>query len=272
MNIERSCPICGEDAAESRAGIAAPPWNLASCRRCRFVYLRNPPEYETLERDFSWDKTFQEERARRATKRSRLERSFRAGLARARGLAQTVARRDKLKRLCSRYLRPGPVLDLGCSRGYNAFALPPGAIPLGIEIAPALAAEARDRLATFGGRVIQASVLKGLAGLEPSSCSGAIAKSYLEHEIRPREVLGDLARVLENGAPLILKVPNYGSWLRSARGAAWSGYRFPDHVNYFTPASLERLLEGSGFTVVRFGIGDRLPTSDNMWCVARKAN
>ena len=69
-----------------------------------------------------------------------------------------------------------------------------------------------------------------------------------------------------------MKLPNFSSWLRVARGAAWSGYRFPDHVNYFTPASLARLLMETGFKVVRFGIPDRLPTSDSMWCVARKTD
>jgi hypothetical protein len=42
-------------------------------------------------------------------------------------------------------------------------------------------------------------------------------------------------------------------------------------VNYFTPASLTRMLEGAGFEVARFGFRDRLVTSDNMWCVARRA-
>ena len=272
MNVERDCPICGDTAADPRSGIAGPPWRLARCRRCRFLYLRNPPDYETLAQDFSWDKTFTQETERRRTGRSGFERSVRAGLARAKAFVQAATRRDKLKRLCADFVRPGRVLDLGCSRGYNACALPSGAIPLGIEIAPALAAESQARFASLGGRVIQGSVLKGLAELGDSSCHGAIAKSYLEHEIRPREVLQELRRVLQSGAPLILKVPNYSSWLRSARGAAWSGYRFPDHVNYFTPASLERLLEESGFRVARFGILDRLPTSDNMWCVALKSD
>ncbi len=43
-------------------------------------------------------------------------------------------------------------------------------------------------------------------------------------------------------------------------------------MNYFTPASLERLLEESGFRIARFGFLDRLPTSDNMWCVALKSD
>lgn len=68
---------------------------------------------------------------------------------------------------------------------------------------------------------------------------------------------------------MILKLPNYASWNRMIRGKRWCGYRFPDHVNYFTPRALRRILELNGFEVAWFRWRDRLPTSDNMWCVAR---
>ncbi len=269
----RRCPLCDADAADAllEAPIEAePPWRLARCPRCGFVFLQNPPDYAALAHDFAWDKTFFEERERRLRRQSPVEKILRRGLAAIGRLARALMRRNKLKTLCARYLRGGRVLDLGCSRGWNAESLPDDVLPLGIEISPALAAEAENRFGPRGGRVIRAPVLEGLGQLPDGSCRGAIAKSYLEHEIRPREVLAELGRVLEADAPVILKVPNYASWLRLARRARWSGYRFPDHVNYFTPASLTRMLEEAGLEVERFGLRDRPVTSDNMWCVARK--
>jgi hypothetical protein len=94
--------------------------------------------------------------------------------------------------------------------------------------------------------------------------------SYLEHEPNPRAVLEAGARVMKPGARLIVKVPNYASWNRAVRGARWCGLRFPDHVNYFTPGLLVRLLRESGFGIVRFDWRDRLPTSDSMWLVGEK--
>lgn len=272
MNIHRPCPVCGTNAANSPTlhGIADPPWNLKYCRQCKFVFLENPPILEILVETYSWDKTFEEERKRRRKEQSPIGRFFCRCLDWTRATVKALTKRDKLKSLCSTYFRGGTILDLGCDTGYNADAMPPTAIPLGIEISPALAEKARRRFEEQGGRVIVSSVLEGLGQIEDCSCSGAIAKSYFEHEIWPREVLLQLRRVLQDGAHLIVKVPNYASWLRRLLGARWSGYRFPDHVNYFTPASLERLLEETGFAVTRLRIADKMPTSDNMWCVAEK--
>jgi hypothetical protein len=77
--------------------------------------------------------------------------------------------------------------------------------------------------------------------------------------------------VLRPDGRLILKMPNYASVNRRVRGARWCGYRFPDHVNYFTPASLQAMVRAAGLEVVRMRAVDRLPTSDNMWLVAGRS-
>jgi len=95
-------------------------------------------------------------------------------------------------------------------------------------------------------------------------------KSYLEHETAPREVLMASRRVMRPGAALIVKVPNFASWNRWLRQGRWCGFRYPDHVNYFTPESLLALLKSTGFGIERFQLRDRWPLSDNQWIVARK--
>jgi len=66
-------------------------------------------------------------------------------------------------------------------------------------------------------------------------------------------------------------VPNYACWNRRLQGAGWPGFRFPEHVNYFTPTTIRQLIDRAGLQVARFNLLDRLPTSDNLWLVARKA-
>lgn len=88
--------------------------------------------------------------------------------------------------------------------------------------------------------------------------------------MNPKPVLGELHRVLKPGGVAIIKVPNYGSINRRVMGAKWCGFRFPDHLNYFTPASLTAMVRDCGYRVRRFGILDRMPTSDNMWMIAEK--
>jgi hypothetical protein len=67
-----------------------------------------------------------------------------------------------------------------------------------------------------------------------------------------------------------VKTPNFASLNRRAMGMRWSGFRFPDHVNYFTPATLSEIARRTGFRA-QYGWGDRNPTSDSLWGVLRAA-
>ena len=75
------------------------------------------------------------------------------------------------------------------------------------------------------------------------------------------------ARTLRAGGRVIVKVPNYASWNRRLRGTRWCGYRWPDHVNYFTPATLAAAARAAGLEVVRMNAFDRLPISDSLYAV-----
>jgi hypothetical protein len=68
----------------------------------------------------------------------------------------------------------------------------------------------------------------------------------------------------------VIKVPNYGSLNRIVMGRRWCGFRYPDHLNYFTPATLRRMAAKAGLDA-HFGATGKLPTSDNMWAVLTKA-
>ena len=99
--------------------------------------------------------------------------------------------------------------------------------------------------------------------------SGAILRSYLEHEHEPFEVLKNLKFTLKNDACVIIKVPNYDSVNRKIRKEKWCGFHFPDHVNQFTPKTLLKMVKDTNYEVLKFNFLDYLPTSDNMWMVVR---
>ena len=52
-------------------------------------------------------------------------------------------------------------------------------------------------------------------------------------------------------------------------GRKWCGFRYPDYLNYFTPASLRRMAEKCGYSV-KSAFSQRLPTSDNMYAILKK--
>jgi len=94
--------------------------------------------------------------------------------------------------------------------------------------------------------------------------------SFLEHECRPLSLLKQLHPILKSKGVIILKVPNFACWNRIIRGRKWCGFRYPDHVNYFTPRTLRRLAQEAGFTVSRQNYLDKFPLSDNMYAVLTK--
>ena len=256
----RACPICARDNRDQPAHpYSQAPWELKVCAGCGLLYLVNPPGPEALKQDFAWEKTWAQERNRRKGLASSISRGLKA-------LFQT----DKLSDYVRRYVGSGRVLDVGCSDGWQLERLPSQFVPFGIEISDELARRAQERFSARGGRVIHADAVSALAQWEPGFFDGVVMSSYLEHEPSPRPLLEAALRAMRPGASLIVKVPNLASWNRAARGPRWCGYRFPDHVNYFTPALLVRLLKESGYDIRRFGPLDHIPTSDNMWLIAAR--
>ena len=264
----RSCPICGRDnQPQPLLAYSLPPWELKRCLGCGLVHLVNPPAYASLEDEFAWENTWAKEDEKRRLRNPALYHLGR-GL---QAIPRRLFRRDKLGAWIRRFVAPGPVLDVGCGGGVVLAALPAHFIPFGIEVSKRLAQVAQSRFAPRGGRVLQGDALSVMQQFAAESFSGVIMSSYLEHEVDPRRALVSARALMRPQARLIVKVPNFGSWNRLVRRTRWCGFRYPDHVNYFTPPLLARLLRESGFRIVRFGLADCFPTSDNMWAVAERA-
>jgi len=228
------------------------------------VYLENPVEYSALAGEMAWEKTYTAEAEARRRRNPALYRAARV----PKSMWQRLVRRDKLVSWARLYLAAGPVLDVGCAGGHTLERLPSQFVPYGIEISTELSRLAQQRLAPRGGRVVQGDALTALCQFDAGFFTGVIMTSFLEHEPEPRPVLTAAARVMRADSCLIVKVPNFASWNRTLRGTRWCGFRFPEHVNYFTPPVLRLLVSGSGLQVLRFNLSDRFPTSDSMWLVA----
>jgi len=211
---------------------------------------------------FAWEKTSVAEEARRVASRP-----VRKNLSTALGmLRKKVLKRDKLLSLTSK-MKSGPCLDLGCGNGSVLSRLPYRLIPYGIEISPALARAANSIAARRGGFVLTTNGIEGLDYFASRFFSGALLSAFLDHEIYPRRLLLELKRTLQPGAIVIIKVTNFESINRVVLGKEWCGFRYPDHVNYFTPWTLSYLAARCGYSVLRCNIFDRWPFSDNLWAI-----
>ena len=265
--IHRCCPICEtNNLSFNRSPFSKNEWNIKKCITCGFVYLENSPHYKDFEEKYAWEKTSAIETLNRKSDNSlfylisKLIKKFR----------NKYIKSDKLIDLVNRYFYPGNVLDIGCGGGEVLFRLNKTYMPFGVEISKHLSHQAHQYAISRGGAVKNTHALVGLDSFREDFFEGVIMSAFLEHEINPLDVLKKTLRVLKPGGCLIIKVPNYSSINRIVRGNKWCGFRFPDHVNYWTPSSLIKVLKGVGFNIVRFNRGDRIPTNDNMWVVAGK--
>jgi 2-polyprenyl-3-methyl-5-hydroxy-6-metoxy-1,4-benzoquinol methylase len=253
----RSCPNC--DSQDFTVLLCVEGWRLVQCHACQLAYLPEAPREEAIETDFEWLESFERERRQRwlASPAARL---WTAAL-----LLLRPNRARRAWRHVAALARPGPLLEVGAGDGrLAAEALRHGYEPLCIELSSAMARKAAGRV---GRERVRVGRLEDQA-LTPASFESAVCISVLEHELHPRELLQRLYALLCPGGVLILKVPNFASWLRVLRGRRWSGYRWPEHVQYFTPQTLAALLRATGFKPVRQWVN---PMSDNFWVGALKA-
>ncbi len=252
--VERNCPACASPKSARLEKYSHPDWDTVQCNDCDFVYLSEVPVYEALSEDLAWTVQFEKEKKRRRQKQPVV-----AWLDQKTRWRLHMFRDDEWSYICDR-IDGGNVLDIGCGK---ANRIPDQFTPFGVEIEKAAAESADIEMRARGGRVVHAPALEGLAQFEAGMFSGIIMRSYLEHEAQPREVLEASYRILRPGGVIYVKVPNFGTVNRVVRGRDWCGFRFPDHVNYFTIGSMRRLARETGYAFQLRNNASRL-TNDNL--------
>ena len=272
----RSCPLL-ERASESQSLPYAPfPWSLRRCADTGFVYWANPPAQDLFRDTFAWEVTHKTESRRR----QQAEPAVHAMSEAVKTFRRRVLKRDKVATLgrriaCTFGTGPIRLVDVGCAEGTlieRVVAGVPADVadrvePIGIEISTHLASVAGRTLSRRGGRCIHATGIEGLAMLEPASVHMIVLSCILEHEIEPLKLLRHCRERLTADGRVIVKVPNFNCLGRLIRGRKWCGFRWPDHVNYFTATTLASMARSAGFDGVRMGLFDRSPLSDSLYAV-----
>jgi hypothetical protein len=262
---KRDCPLCGASAGRATPlQYRASEWQLLQCQDCDLVYVDRLPPQEEFEDERAWEVSsvaHAEERQRSYPVLVALDRMTRRRM--------HLFKRDP-KTIVARHARPGPMVDVGCGSGINSIPPPEGFVPYGVEISKTLAAAADAAFRPFGGHCLQMPAEAGLKRFPRGFFHGAMLIGYLEHEYYPRESLTQLRQVVAEDAVVVVKMPNYASINRRVMGLRWSGFRFPDHVNYYTPATLREMARRAGFTT-HYGWSDTNPVSDSLWGMLRPA-
>jgi 2-polyprenyl-3-methyl-5-hydroxy-6-metoxy-1,4-benzoquinol methylase len=127
------------------------------------------------------------------------------------------------------------VLDVGCSTGAFLHSLqarwPNDYAVLGNDVTEAALAHAESR-----GVPVRRGSLPDL-DFEGQRFDAITFWAVLEHLVEPRRFLGKAADLLKSGGHCFVLVPNLGSLAIRMLGARYR-YVMPDHVNYFSRATL----------------------------------
>jgi 2-polyprenyl-3-methyl-5-hydroxy-6-metoxy-1,4-benzoquinol methylase len=226
--VSRECPVCGRNDAAGY--LQKGELRLVRCRHCSMIYANPAPA------DFASGQYYDQAGADYYLSPAKLESDYAA------------VRFERESRLFRKHCQGGAVLDVGCSSGAFLFQLNqrfPGCYQvLGTDVSgPALDyAESRGvpvvrgnfREQDFGGKKFDAVTFWAV----------------VEHLVAPQQFLAKASSVLKADGLCFVLVPNMKSLAARLLGARYR-YIYPQHLNYFTKATLAKLVE-TRFAVIGF--------------------
>jgi SAM-dependent methyltransferase len=141
------------------------------------------------------------------------------------------------------------VLDLGCGSGSALMKLrDAGCEVAGIEPDARAAEACREK-----GLNVHAGTGEDIpAALQASRFDLVMMHHAMEHCIDPLRVAHNVAGLLAPQGVFLCEVPNNHAYgLRALCGPAWHWLDVPRHLNFFTQASMEKLMAAAGLRVLR---------------------
>jgi 2-polyprenyl-3-methyl-5-hydroxy-6-metoxy-1,4-benzoquinol methylase len=218
--VTRPCPVCGRN--EPEPFLQKRELRLVRCRDCRMVYANPvPAEYASGE-------YYDQAGTDYYLSPAKLQSDY------------SAVRFERELRLFRKHCPGGAVLDVGCSSGAFLFQLKqrfPGCYEvLGTDVSgPPL-----DYAESRGVPVVRGNFLEQRFG--ERRFDAVTFWAVVEHLLEPQAFLAKASSVLKPGGLCFVLVPNLRSLAVRLLGARYR-YIYPQHLNYFTQATLRRLVE-----------------------------
>jgi SAM-dependent methyltransferase len=157
----------------------------------------------------------------------------------------TVKRYEELLRSFEPFRSTGKMLDVGCGEGFFLAS----AQKAGWEVYGTEFADIYLPICISKGIRMQQGRLNP-ANYSPGSFDVILWIEVIEHIDYPVQELENIRQLLRPGGVLYLTTPNFNAVSRRLLGGRWTVIDYPGHLTYYTPSSLKRLLEKSGFESV----------------------
>jgi 2-polyprenyl-3-methyl-5-hydroxy-6-metoxy-1,4-benzoquinol methylase len=160
------------------------------------------------------------------------------------------------RRLGALPLPPGRklrVLDVGCAAGYFLRVMrDEGHDVFGVELSAAIARHARSEL---GNERIHVGTLGDLPAGSPHFAAGSFDLvtmwDVVEHVADPQALLRQAHQLLKPDGTLVIETQNVDSAFAILLGRRWHHYKHEEHLYHFNPETVTKLLQQTGFELVR---------------------
>lgn len=217
-DIARGCPVCFSHEAEP--AFHKHELKIVRCAVCSMLYMDPVPA------EFASGEYYDREAAGYYLSPAKLESDY------------APVRFERELRLFRRYCPGGSVLDVGCSSGAFLYQLNQrftGSYQIaGTDVSGAPLDYAESR----GIPVIRGSFLEHDFGARQFDAITLWA--VLEHLAEPKQFIEKAASILKSGGLCFVLVPNMKSLAVRLLGSRYR-YIYPQHLNYFSAATLTRL-------------------------------
>jgi len=157
------------------------------------------------------------------------------------------------------------VLEVGCSTGYmSRHLMQRNCCVTGIEVDADAAEKARPYCSEVLIRDLNAP--DWMAGVSGKAFDVVLLGDVLEHLVDPSALLMQIGTLLDEEGSVVISLPNVVHWITRLRILLGQFNYMPagtldhTHLRFFTVKTARKLIEGSGFRIVRFrpAIGGRM--------------
>lgn len=205
------CLICESDDIRYLVGYEAK--QLLKCRKCRFVFQKRIPTQKELKEHYVYGMNH-----------------YLSPI--------TIKRYNEILDSFEKYRKNGRLLDVGCGIGhFLGIAKARGWEVYGTEYATEAIQICRGKGITMHEGAIDPK------NYQPEFFDIIVSIEVIEHINTPRVEIGNFKKVLIAGGILYFTTPNFNSLTRLILKSKWDNIAYPDHLSYYTPSSIQRILE-----------------------------
>jgi len=216
-NVLKKCILCGSEKLKALPGYEF-AW-LCKCSRCSMVFSSRNPSMEELE-------------------------DYYKGYGRNDYLSPlTIKRYNEILDTFEPFRKTNKLIDVGCGIGYFLEV----AKTRGWEVYGTEFTDKAIEICESKGIKMQKGVLNP-EHYQPGQFDLVTSFEVIEHINTPNDEVKAFHKILRPGGALYITTPNFNSLLRYYLKGSYNVIGWPEHLSYYTPSTLKKLMVNHGFS------------------------